>query len=156
MSEIEFKYDMPLEETMLFEDIYHPGLQSSVEEKQLLRDAPGSIFVWMLVDGILAGEAYGKPPCDSRVIAAYPSLTPRDGVHCWSQTIIPGFQGRGFGRKLKEHWLAIAKHMGYKLVSGIARPGASQALNAQFGAVFVAASPIGATPARSIRSTRWL
>jgi hypothetical protein len=58
---IKFKYNVPLEQTMDFEAVYHPGLQLDLEQKQEVWDTPGAFFVWMFVDGELAGESYGIP-----------------------------------------------------------------------------------------------
>jgi hypothetical protein len=59
MSAIEFKYDVPLEQTMGFEPVYHEAMRLDILEKTEIWNAFGSIFVWMYVDGVLAGETYG-------------------------------------------------------------------------------------------------
>jgi GNAT superfamily N-acetyltransferase len=138
LSVINFRYDVPLEHTMAFEAVYHEGEQLDLSEKKEIREAPGSIFVWMFVDGELAGEAYGIPLASS--IAGLTDLTDgekKSGIHCYSNTILPAFQKRGFGTILKAHWLGLAASKGFDNVYGYARPGASQALNARFGAVFL-------------------
>lgn len=142
MSVINFKYDLPLEQTMVFEAVYHEGEQLPLSEKKKIRDAPGSIFVWMLVDGELVGETYGIPLASS--IAGLTDLTDsekKSGIHCYSNTILPFFQKRGLGTILKAHWLGMAAGKGFENVYGYARPGASQSLNARFGAVFLGDFP---------------
>jgi predicted GNAT superfamily acetyltransferase len=141
MDKITFRYDVPLEDTMELEEIYYAELQSNLLEKEAIRSTPGSIFVWMFVDEHLVGESYGKPPCDDRVAASHPTLKPWEGIHCWSTTIIPRLQSRRLGTELKAHWLQIARSKGYKLVSGIARPGPSMKLNSNFGAKIVTTEP---------------
>ena len=61
MRRITFKYDVPLEETMEFETVYHPNLQLDLADKKEIWETPGAFFVWMYVDGELAGESYGIP-----------------------------------------------------------------------------------------------
>ena len=142
MSAINFKYDLPLEQTMAFEAVYHEAEQLHLSEKKKIWDAPGSIFVWMLVDGKLAGETYGIPVVSS--IAGLTDLTDsekRSGIHCYSNTILPSFQKRGLGTILKAHWLGMAAAKGFENVYGYARPGGSQSLNARFGAVFLGDFP---------------
>lgn len=142
MSVITFKYDLPLEQTMMFEAVYHEGEQLDLSKKKKLWDAPGSIFVWMFLDGDLAGETYGIPLASS--IEGLTDLSASgnaSGIHCYSNTIIPCFQNQGLGTILKAHWLGLAAGKGFDTVYGYARPGASQALNAKFGAVFLNTFP---------------
>ena len=141
MAAITFEYDVPLEQTMEFDAIYPDGLQFTVSEKELIRSTAGAIFVWMRVDGALVGEAYGVPisTYDEPIEGlAELSEEEKDGaIYCYSNTILPPFQRRGFGDILKAHWLGLVASMGFKTVYGHARPGASQALNAKFGAIFL-------------------
>ena len=145
MAVIKFSYDVPLDQTMTFEAIYHENLQLALTEKQDIRDIPGSIFVWMFVDRALAGESYGNPlVADDEPIEGLKHLTDdekRTGIYCYSNTILPAFQGQGFGAILKSHWLELAAGEGFETVYGHARPGGSQALNAKFGAVFLDSFP---------------
>jgi len=145
MAVIHFDYDVPLDQTMEFDSIYPEGLQFELAEKELLRNMPGSIFVWMHVDGALAGESYGVPLSDyDEPIEGLGDLTEQEkanAIYCYSNTILPAFQRRGFGDILKAHWLGLVVSKGFKTVYGHARPGASQALNAKFGAIFLADFP---------------
>ena len=145
MPTIKFAYNVPLEQTMEFDSIYPEGLQFTLPEKQIIHRMRGAIFVWMLVDGALAGEAYGVPISDyDEPIEGLDDLTTQekqDAIYCYSNTILPAFQKSGFGDILKSHWLGLVVSKGFKTVYGHARPGASQALNAKFGAVFLAEFP---------------
>jgi hypothetical protein len=145
MAIITFEYDVPLERTMEFDAVYPEGLQFELAEKQIIRNMAGAIFVWMLVDGVLAGESYGVPISDyDEPIEGLDSLTlqeKEDAIYCYSNTVLPPFQRRGFGDILKAHWLGLVVSRGFKTVYGHARPGASQALNAKFGAVFLGEFP---------------
>ncbi|MGA3213735.1 MAG: hypothetical protein ABSD20_20710 [Terriglobales bacterium] len=141
MAVITFRYDLPLEQTMAFEDVYHPNLRLSLLDKQDLRDAPDAIFVWMLSDRTLAGEAYGIPlSCWNEPIQGLSRLTNaerRDAVYCYSNTVLPAFQRQGLGTILKAHWLGLVLARGFRVVYGHARPGGSQALNLKFGAALL-------------------
>jgi hypothetical protein len=142
VSLISFKYDLPLGQTTAFEGEYPESQQLDLSQKQQIRDAPGSIFVWMFLDGELAGETYGIPLESS--IAGLTDLTDgekKSGIHCYSNTILPAFQRRELGKILKAHWLGMAAAKGFEAVYGYARPGASQRLNASFGAVFLRTCP---------------
>ena len=145
MSAIEFKYDVPLEQTMAFESVYHEAMQLNIWEKTEIRNAFGSIFVWMYVDGVLAGETYGVPlasHCERiEELGNLAEWEKKSGIYCYSNTILPAFQGRGLGSILKAHWLGLAVGDGFEVVYGHARPGGSQALNAKFGAVFLDSFP---------------
>lgn len=142
MSIISFKYDLLLDQTMAFEAVYPESQQLDLSQKQQIRDAPGSIFAWMFLDGELAGETYGIPLESS--ISGLTDLSDsekKSGIHCYSNTILPALQGRGLGKILKAHWLGLVVARGFEAVYGYARPGASQRLNAGFGAVFLRAFP---------------
>jgi hypothetical protein len=139
---ITFRYDVPLEQTMSFEGVYPVTQQLDLSEKRRIREAPGSVFSWMLLDRELAGETYGIPLTSS--IAGLTDLTDsqkKTGIHCYSNTILPAFQKRGLGTILKAHWLGLVAAKGFANVYGYARPGASQRLNASFGAVFLGRFP---------------
>ena len=142
MNVINFKYDVPLEQTMAFEAVYHESQRLDLSAKKKIHDAPGSIFVWMFLDRELAGETYGIPLASS--IAGLTDLTDgekKSGIHCYSNTILPSFQKRGLGTILKAHWLGLAAGKAFENVYGHARPGGSQSLNARFGAVFLGDFP---------------
>jgi GNAT superfamily N-acetyltransferase len=139
---ITFHYDLPLEQTMAFESLYSEGERLDLTEKQKMRDAPGAIFVWMFVDGELAGETYGTPlERSSPGLEDLQESERRSALHCYSNSILPSFQHQGLGTILKAHWLGVAAARGFKTVYGYARPGASQKLNASLGAVFLRGFP---------------
>jgi GNAT superfamily N-acetyltransferase len=135
---ITFHYDLPLEQTMAFEALYSEGERLDLVEKQQMRDTRGSIFVWMHADGELAGETYGTPlEHSSPGLEDLSEPERKAAIHCYSNSVLPAFQHQGLGTILKAHWLGIAAATGFKTVYGYARPGASQKLNASFGALFL-------------------
>jgi GNAT superfamily N-acetyltransferase len=140
MAAITFQYDVRMDTTMGFEEVYPEELQMDLGAKQQLRGVPGAIFVWMYVDGALAGESYGIPMEEFIGEMEGAELVEdggRGGFYCYSNTVLPEFQGKGLGMVLKAHWLGLVAGKGFSVVYGHARPGASQGLNARFGARFV-------------------
>jgi len=140
MPDIRFVYDEPLERTMEFEAAYPAQLQMSLSAKRALRRTPGAIYAWMYLGGRLAGEAYGVPmkgfsgQMEGRELLIG---SVDDAFYCFSNTVMAEFRGIGVGTLLKAHWLGLVAGAGYHTVYGHARPGASQALNASFGARFL-------------------
>jgi hypothetical protein len=141
MAVLKFKYDVPLEQTMAFESVHHPNLQLDLYDKREIWETPGAFFVWMFVDGQIAGESYGIPLASPSEflenLLVLPASEKEKAVCCYSNTILPRFQKQGHGSILKAHWLGLAAGKGFDVVYGHARPGGSQALNAKFGAVFL-------------------
>lgn len=145
MTVIKFVHNVPLADTMEFDAIYPEGLQFTLPEKEIIRNTPGAVFVWMRVDGTLAGEAYGVPVSTyDESIEGLGELTDegkQGAIYCYSNTVLPPFQGRRLGYILKAHWLGLVAAKGFKTIYGHARPGGSHALNARFGAVFLGDFP---------------
>jgi len=129
---------------MAFEAVYPEQLQMTLPAKRNLLKTPGAVVVWMFVDGVLAGEAYGIPMegfVEQMQGAELVQDDPAQAFYCFSNTILPEFQGRGLGEALKRHWLGMARERGFSVIYGHARPGASQGLNAKFGARFLGDFP---------------
>jgi hypothetical protein len=140
---ITFKYKVPLDQTMVFEEVYHENLKLDPTEKEDISEVEGSIFVWMFVNGELVGESYGIPANRDKPIEGL-GLTEtekKSAIYCYSTTILPPLQRKGLGALLKAHWIGCAAAKGFTTVYGHARPGVSQALNAKFGAVFIGEHP---------------
>ncbi|HEY2114303.1 MAG TPA: hypothetical protein VGJ51_04405, partial [Candidatus Angelobacter sp.] len=98
MPGITFHYDLPLEQTMVFEPLYSEGERLDLTEKQKMHDAPGAIFVWMFVDGELAGETYGTPlERSSPGLEDLQESERLSALHCYSNSILPSFQHQGLG-----------------------------------------------------------
>ncbi len=145
MGVIKFSYDVPLEQTMEFEMVYPEPLRFDLTEKQDMSAVPGTIFVWLFVDGALAGESYGIPLAtddwEFEGLDSLPEVERKRAIYCHSNTILPAFQRKGLGTILKAHWLGLVVGAGFDFVYGHARPGASQELNAKFGAEFIGNFP---------------
>lgn len=143
---IKFTNDVSLEDSLVFEKVYPENLQWDLESKQELKDE-GTEFLYM-VDGdtgALIGEAYFLPldtmkdwPPDEE--QAEDGLGPWYGKECiyaFSTTILPKFQGKGYGKLLKAYCLGLWKESGYHYAVGHARNGASMKLQDFFGARIV-------------------
>ena len=144
MAAIRFQYDVPLEETMAFEAVYPENLQMTLSAKRALLKNEGAIVVWMFVDNVLAGESYGIPMAgfvEDMEGADLMQDDPAQALYCFSNTVLPAFQRQKLGEALKSHWLGLAAARGFRVIYGHARPGASQGLNAKFGAHFLGDFP---------------
>ncbi len=110
---IQFKYAVPLEQTMEFEAVYPEPLQLELSEKRELWEIPGSIFVWMYIYGRLAGESYGTPIAgsedDIEGLSGIGEHEKKISFHCYSNTILPEYEGQGLGTVLKAHWLGLVR-----------------------------------------------
>ncbi|HLJ89869.1 MAG TPA: hypothetical protein VKZ53_23880, partial [Candidatus Angelobacter sp.] len=118
MAIIQFRYDVPLEQTMAFESVYPDSEKLDLARKTKFRDTPGSILAWLLVDGELAGETYGIPAESSEGLRDLTAHDKRTAIHCYSNTILPAFQHKGLGTILKAHWLGLAAGKGFDGVYG--------------------------------------
>ena len=142
-----FAREWNLEQTMVFEPVYHENLRLSLEVKRELLARCGCVWLYDAGTQELIGETYGfsvrenlefleGPEADD----VYPFRDQR-AVYVLSTTILPAFQGRGLGKVLKAFFLGIVSQAGFPLVLGHAREGPSVALNRAFGAAIHTAHP---------------
>lgn len=143
---IKFTSDVSLEDSLVFESVYPENLQWDLEGKQELKD-DGTEFLYM-VDadtGELIGEAYFLP-LDTMKDWSADEEQPEDGLgpyygknamYAFSTTILPAYQGKGYGRLMKSYCLGYWKGNGFNLAVGHARDGASLFLQEFFGAEVV-------------------
>ena len=122
---ITFRDDVPIEETMVFEEVYEEELREDLETKQDMRDR--GYMMYMFVDGELAGEIYAMTPCyinpdeDAAVLADVVGNGLYDGgktLYCSSNTILPKFQGLGLGKLFKAYFLGYAKGLAFDKLIG--------------------------------------
>lgn len=139
---LQFKKNIPLEETLVFEEIYPENLQMDLETKQELLDE-GALFLYVIdkETGKLIGETYSIP-LDNMKDWDVDEHQPEDGLENWygknavyvySTTILPEYQGKKLGEILKAYFLGMAESQ-FDYVVGHARQGASIHLNKKFGA----------------------
>lgn len=143
---IKFTREVSLEDSLLFEKVYQGKLQWDLEGKQELKD-DGTIFLYMVdgTTGKLIGESYFLP-LDNMAEWDVDEDQPEEGlapyynknaIYAFSTTILPEYQGKGYGKLLKAHCLGVWKGMGYELAVGHARAGGSINLQLSFGAKIV-------------------
>lgn len=147
---IKFTSDVSLEDSLVFEKVYLENLQWDLEGKQELKD-DGTEFLYMIDadTGALIGEAYFLPldtmkdwPADEEQLED--GLGPWYGNNCmyaFSTTILPEYQGKGYGRLLKSYCLGLWKARGYDYAVGHARDGESIKLQQFFGATVIQTFP---------------
>jgi GNAT superfamily N-acetyltransferase len=131
----------PLRATMIFERTYHRNLRMSFEDKRKLLSTRNSIVVWMYEPESrrLIGETYGVP-IDAALgdvdeaTSDLQRFAKTRTLYVYSTTILPRYQGMGFGKILKAYLLGRAFQAGYRVLIGHARQGPSVALNVHFGA----------------------
>jgi hypothetical protein len=93
---ITFHGNIPVAETMVFEEIFEEPLQLDQEEKaDILAD---SFAVWLFVDGELAGESYGIKLGDlDEKLEDCENESPQT-VYCYSIALLPSFVVKRWGR----------------------------------------------------------
>ena len=117
MHVITFTTAVPVSKTLVFEEVYPEELRLDAAEKQHEIAAGG---IWLLVDGVLAAEAYGIRASDVNPDDVHGDITDteRDSFYCSSTTVLPKYQGAGLGKLLKVYQLGVLKAKGYTLVTG--------------------------------------
>jgi len=144
--EIKFTNEVSLEDSLVFEKVYPENLQWDLNGKQELKD-DGTEFLYMVDgdSGELIGEAYflpldtmkDWPPDEEQLEDGLEPYYGHNAMYAFSTTILPEYQGKGYGRLLKAYCLGLWKARGYDLAVGHARYGASLALQQSFGAEVV-------------------
>lgn len=139
---IKFTNDVSLEDSLVFEQVYPENLQWDLEGKQELKDE-GTEFLYMVDEdsGELMGEAYflpldnmkDWPPDEEQSEDGLGPYYGKNAMYASSTTILPKYQGKGYGRLLKAYCLGLWKGRGFELALGHARDGASLSLQEFFG-----------------------
>jgi GNAT superfamily N-acetyltransferase len=142
-----FAREWNLEQTMVFESVYHENLRLSLEAKRELLTRCACVWLYDAGTQVLIGETYGFSVCENFAFLEGPEaddvypFREQPAVYVLSTTILPAFQGRGLGKLLKAFFLGIVSQAGYSLVLGHARKGRSVELNRAFGATIHHAHP---------------
>src|SRR5436853_331967 len=125
---IQFVSHVPVEETMFFEDAFPDVLALDLEDKrEALKTA---IARWMYVNRLLVGETYGHRMKD--VDEPVPGVTDEDtrldsrwdpdrDLYVYTTGIADPFQGLGYAKILKAHFLGVLSGMGFRHVVGHSR-----------------------------------
>ena len=143
---IGFTNEVSIEDSLVFEKVYPENLQWNLEDKNELKE-DGVEFLYMK-DGDtneLVGEAYfiplddmkDWPPDEEQEEDGLGPYYDKNAMYAFSTTILPEFQGKGYGKILKAYCLGLWKGRGFDLAVGHARDGVSLALQEGFGAKVV-------------------
>lgn len=143
---LKFSLDIPLSDTMCFEEIYPDELRVDLEYKQYLKDK-GAEFIVLLDEetGNFIGETYfvsldNLKDDKSDELQLVDGLEPYYGtnlVYCYSTTILPKYKNLGYGKILKSFFYGYLKAKGYRGSIAHAKEGASIKLNTFFGAEII-------------------
>ena len=140
---MKFTNKVTLEESLIFETAYPENLQWDVEGKQELKD-DGCEFIYLIDEKTdkLIGEAYfipldnmkEWPPDEEQIEDGLNDWYGKNCMYAFSTTILPEYQGKGYGKIIKAYFLGICEAKGYDYVLGHAREGISTKLQLSFGA----------------------
>jgi len=139
---IDFKNNVTVKDSMIFESIFEEELQLSLEEKtELLENCEKT---WMFVDGEIAGEIYTisvqkligegvEEPDDQKIVD---DITPYVdyGVYYHSTSILPRFRGLGLSKIFKCFHNGYLKGLGYKVIVGHSTSDEIEKVNESLGA----------------------
>lgn len=140
---LSFVHNLPLAETMQFEEIYPTNLQLDIEVKQWIKDNGGE-FIYMKDEdtGIIIGETYFIPvdeleyeePTELQLEDGLDGWYGKNALYVYSTSILPEYQKQGLGKVLKSYFYGFIKTSQYDYVIGHARRNGSIQLNEFFGA----------------------
>ena len=137
---ITFHNDIPVEQTMIFEEVYEKELQNDLDEKFDLLTEAGDLAVYMKVDNRLVGEIIGCHLGNLNEKIEDCAEISNSAIYCYSTTILPPFQGNGLAKILKAYWLGICKmrfiemYSAKALIVGHSTSAAMKHINEEFGA----------------------
>lgn len=143
---IKFVQEVPLDQTLIFEEIYPENLKVDLDTKMELKKE-GAEFIYMInaETNELIGETYFIPldnmqNWEEDEHQTYDGLNPfygKNAMYCYSNTILPEYQKQGLGRILKAYFLGCVKAKCFDMVVAHARNNGSIQLNQSFGAEII-------------------
>lgn len=143
---LKFSLNIPLIDTMVFENVYPVELRGSVEEKVELKNN-GAEFIVLLdeVTGNFIGETYFIPldnlqeeePDELQLTDGLDSYYGKKLAYCYSTTILPKYQNLGYGKILKSFLYGYLQAKGFAGAIAHAKEGAAIKLNVFFGAEII-------------------
>jgi len=139
---IEFKHDIPTEQTMIFESIFEEELRMELTDKDELLAKCDCTYLY--VDGEIAGEIYTIPidilkqegmgdGDDKKIIE---DISPYFGqtAYYYSTSLLPKFRGMGLSKIFKAYHNGYLKGLGYNKVTGHSTSDGILRVNEFFGA----------------------
>lgn len=135
-------YPFPL--TMVFEELYDEKLRFTVKDKLEFEESGGT-FIYLIDSDTnkLIGETYYLPVDlikdvdDDLIKKGLEPYLDKNAVYVYSNSILPEYQGKGYGTLLKSYLLGHLKSQNYNFTLGHARRSGSIQLNEKFGAKVV-------------------
>ena len=137
-SPIVFKANLPLENTLIFEEEYKQQLKLSLKDKEELKDQ-GAEFIYIIEkdSGEVIGETYYiEVDKLKEEIKGLTKWKNRNAIYVYSTTILSKYQGHGLGKILKAFFLGQVNRK-FSFILGHAKSGASWDLNKMFGAILI-------------------
>lgn len=138
---ITFSDKVPIKRTMCIERLFHPNLAMSYRDKlHVLNQA--DLAVWMFIDNVLMGEAYGVSPSrfDEEIEGLAVFKQNKNVTYLYSIAIAERFQGKGLGKILMSYYLGVVTGFD-RIVLGHFLEGPSDFLAQTFGGEFVKKFP---------------
>jgi predicted double-glycine peptidase len=137
---ISFKHNIPIEQTMMFEEVFEQELRLTPKDKYGIISNGNA--TWLFVGNEIAGEIYSIEV--KRMFEIEDSLDDLDDKryfnektsYIYSCAILPKFQGKGYGRLLYAYHLGYIESLGYTLVTGHSTSPEMDKLNTYFKASF--------------------
>jgi len=123
--------------TMAFEDCYEEELRIDPEERKDIIES--GLVVYMYGPYGLIGECYGATPSALEFIDETPEdCSPEDdeSIYVYSTTVLPEYQGKGYGKQLIEAFARHVSDQGYVKLVGHATTPAMKHLRQNQGAIF--------------------
>jgi len=137
---ITFHNDIPVEQTIIFEEVYEKELQNDLDEKFELLTEAGDLAAYMKVDNRLVGEIIGCHLGNLNEKIEDCDKISNTVIYCYTTTILPPFQGNGLAKILKAYWLGLCKMRFIEmsptkaLIVGHSTSAAMKHINEKFGA----------------------
>ena len=124
-----------IDDLLVLEEIYHPNLQESANEKKELYTKEGSLMILALEKGHVVGECSGLPVEKItekdliEKIPDYEGYCRKGSIYIHSFTALPDSGIFGVGKNLALSFIQHAKDEGYNYIIGHARQGVAKHVN---------------------------
>jgi GNAT superfamily N-acetyltransferase len=134
---IEILHVYPMEETMIFEEMYPDNLRLDLQGKlDLKEDGAEFIYIRDSGSGQLMGETYFISVNDLREELGLDEWKNKNAVYVYSTTILTDYRSKGVGKYLKQYFMNYISGR-YSFVLGHARDNASIYINKGVGAEII-------------------
>lgn len=137
---VRFDHNVPIEDTMMFEDIFEENLKyETVEEKG--EETGSFIRCYMFVDDKIVGEIYAADVdqlfIDDPNFVDIEKYVSERAAYLHSTAILPEYQHKGYGKILKTYFHGYLKGSGYDILIGHSTAPAINDINDMFGVTWL-------------------